>query len=159
MLRRLLVAVLGLSLFGLASAANAQVEVPLGEEVALKIIKDIDSIDVRSKPGRYSGIRVYALEGSAVDISKIDIVYSDGKTFTEDRGKLIQLNPTSPRTKVIGPQAGEQFIDKIVLYYKTAPGEDRRARVRVTGRVIGEVLWLTAAQVARPKSHAGKMRK
>ena len=137
MLRRLFVGVLALFAFAAVSTANAQdVEVTLGEETALKIIPDKDTIDTVKIPGRYRGIRVYALEGSSVDIAKIDIVYSDGFVFTEDRGKLIQLNPTDVRTRVIGPNAGrggERFIDRIVLYYKTAAGEPKRARVRVTG--------------------------
>ena len=139
MLRRLLVGVLALFAFGTVTAANAQqgdVEVTLGEEVALKIIQDKDTIDTRKAPGRYRGIRVYALDGSSVDISKIDIVYSDGTKFTEDRGRLIQLTPRDVRTRVIGPKGGAEparFIDQVVLYYKTAPGETRRARVRVTG--------------------------
>lgn len=134
MLRRLLVGVLALFAFGAVTAVNAQqVEVTLGEETALKIIPDKDTIDARKIPGRFSGIRVYALEGSSVDISTIDIIYSDGSKFTEDRGRLIQLNPREPRTRVIGPQQGEKFIDQIVLHYKTAAGEPKRARVRVTG--------------------------
>ena len=93
MLRRLFVGVLALFAFAAVSTANAQdVEVTLGEETALKIIPDKDTIDTVKIPGRYRGIRVYALEGSSVDIAKIDIVYSDGFVFTEDRGKLIQLN-------------------------------------------------------------------
>ena len=148
MLRRLLVGILALFAFGTVTAASAQdVEVTLGEEVALKILPDKDTIDTRKIPGRFRGIRVYALEGSSVDIAKIDVVFSDGTKFTEDRGKLIQLNPTDVRTRVIGPQAGEKFIDQVVLYYKTAPGEQKRARVRVTG-----VTSAAGARAPRPSA-------
>jgi hypothetical protein len=139
MLRRLWIAVLGASALGLVTAANAQrgeVEVPLGEATALRIIKDVDTIDVTKTPGRFRGIRVYALEGTAVDIHKIDIFFSDGTVFTEDRGKPIRLDETDKRTRFIGPsgdRAGERFIDKIVMYYKTAPGESTRAHVRING--------------------------
>lgn len=139
MLRRLWIAVLGASALGLVTAANAQrgeVEVPLGEATALRIIKDVDTIDVTKTPGRFRGIRVYALEGTAVDIHKIDIVFSDGYVFTEDRGKPIRLDESDKRTRFIGPtgdRAGERFIDKIVMHYKTAPGESTRAHVRING--------------------------
>lgn len=139
MLRRLWIAVLGASALGLVTAANAQrgeVEVPLGEATALRIIKDVDTIDVSKTRGRFRGIRVYALDGSAVDIQKIDIVFSDGFIFTEDRGQPIRLDRQDIRTRFIGPsgdRAGERFIDKIVMYYKTAPGEPARAHVRING--------------------------
>ncbi|MFM9940339.1 MAG: DUF2541 domain-containing protein [Hyphomicrobiaceae bacterium] len=146
MLRRLLVGVLALFAFGTVTAASAQdVEVTLGEEVALKIIPDKDTIDARKIPGRFRGIRVYALDGSSVDIATIDIIYNDGTKFTENRGRLIQLNPTDVRTRIIGPQTGEKFIDQIVLVYKTAPGETKRARVRVTG-----VTSAAGARTVRP---------
>jgi hypothetical protein len=139
MLRRLLITALGVLAFGPGPAAMAQggdVEVPLAQATALRIIKDVDTIDVSKTPGRFSGIRVYALDGAAVDIFKIDIVFSDGYVFTEDRGRPIHLDQTDKRTRIIGPsgdKAGERFIDKIVMYYKTAPSEGSRAQVRITG--------------------------
>ncbi len=135
MLRRLLVGALALVAFG-ASAAHAQVEVTLGEEAVLKIIPDVDRIDTTKIPGRFRAIRVYALDGTAVDISKIDIIYEDGSKFTEDRGRLIRLDQKDVRTRFIGPNGGsgpEKFIDQIVMHYKTAPGQQQRARIRVTG--------------------------
>lgn len=134
MLRRLFVGVLALFAFG--APANAQVEVTLAEEAALKVIPDIDRVDTTKIPGRFRGIRVYALEGSAVDISKIDVKYSDGSTFVEDRGRLIRLDQKDRFTRVMGPNGGNgpgKFIDQIVLHYKTAPGNPGRARVRVVG--------------------------
>lgn len=119
-----------------ATAALAQVEVTFAEEKARRIIRDVDRIDTRSIPGKFSGIRVYALDGSAVDISKIDVRYSDGSTFTEDRGRPIRLDDRDVRTRIMGPNNGngpEKFIDEIVMYYKTAPGESRQAAVRVVG--------------------------
>jgi hypothetical protein len=119
-----------------ATGAYAQVEVTLAEEKVRKIIREVDHIDTKSIPGKFSGIRVYALEGSAVDITKIDVRYSDGTTFTEDRGKLIRLDTRDVRTRVIGPNNGngpEKFIDEIVMYYKTAPGEPHQAAVRIVG--------------------------
>ncbi len=135
MLRRLFVGVLALFAIG-ATAANAQVEVTLAEEAVLKIIPDVDKVDTTKIPGRFRGIRIYALEGSAVDISKIDIIYSDGSKFTEDRGRLIRLDQKDIKTRVMGPENGvgaEKFIDQVVMHYKTAPGEARRARIRLVG--------------------------
>ena len=135
MLRRLLVGALALFAFG-ATAAHAQVEVTLAEETVLKIIPDVDKVDTTRIPGRFRGIRVYALDGSAVDISKIDVFYSDGSKFTEDRGRLIRLDQVDTKTRVMGPENGlgqEKFIDQVVMHYKTAPGESRRARVRLVG--------------------------
>jgi len=134
MLSRLLVGVLALFAFG--ATASAQVEVTLSEETVLKIIPDVDRIDTKTVPGRFRGIRVYVLDGTAVDINKIDIVYSDGSKFTEDRGRLIRLDQKDVRTRVIGPNNGtgpHKFIDQIVMYYKTAPGQQTRARVRIVG--------------------------
>ena len=136
MFGRLFALALAFAAVGYTSAAQAQVEVTLAEEKARKIIKDIDKIDTRNIPGKFRGIRVYALDGSAVDIAKIDVRYSDGSTFTEDRGRPIRLDQTDVRTRTLGPDNGngpEKFIDEIVLYYKTAPGESRQAAVRVVG--------------------------
>ena len=135
MLRRLFVGVLALFAFG-ATAANAQVEVTLAEEAVLRIIPDVDRVDATKIPGRYRGIRVYALEGTAVDISKIDVIYSDGSKYTEDRGRLIRLDQKDTKTRIMGPENGlgpEKFIDQVILHYKTAPGESRRARIRLVG--------------------------
>lgn len=135
MLRRLFFGALALVAFG-ANVANAQVEVTLAEEAVLKVIPDVDRIDTTRIPGRFRGIRVYALDGTAVDIAKIDVIYSDGSKFTEDRGRPIRLDERDKRTRLMGPDDGtgpEKFIDQIIMYYKTAPGETQRARVRVTG--------------------------
>ncbi|MGE0701389.1 MAG: DUF2541 domain-containing protein [Hyphomicrobiaceae bacterium] len=153
MFGRLLALALALVAMVPATAALAQVEVTLAEEKARRIIRDIDRIDVRSIPGKFSGIRVYALDGSAVDISKIDVRYSDGSTFTEDRGRLIQLNERDVRTRVMGPNDGrgpEKFIDEIVMHYKTAPGEPRQAAVRIVG-----VTSSSGARASRPSSGGG----
>ena len=135
-----------------ATAASAQVEVTLAEETVLKIIPDIDKIDTSKIPGRFRGIRVYALDGTAVDISKIDVIYSDGSKFTEDRGRLIRLDKVDVRTRTMGPNNGNgpaKHIDQIVMHYKTAPGQQQRARVRITG-VAGN------AQEARDPRPAGR---
>ena len=129
---------LALALFAMAPATNAwaQVEVTLAESKARRIIRDVDRIDVRTVTGKFSGIRVYVLDGSSVDISKIDVHYSDGTTFTEDRGRLIHLDQVDKRTRVMGPDDGrgpEKFIDEIVMHYKTSPGEPHQAAVRVVG--------------------------
>ena len=133
---RLLALALALVAIVPATAALAQVEITLAEEKVRRIIREVDRIDVRSVPGKFRGIRVYALEGSAVDIQKIDVRYSDGSVFTEDRGRPIRLDTRDVRTRLMGPDDGngpEKFIDEIVMYYKTAPGESRQAAVRVVG--------------------------
>jgi len=145
---------LALALFAIApvTGALAQTEVTFAESKARRIIRDVDRIDVRSVPGKFSGIRVYVLDGSAVDITKIDVHYADGTTFTEDRGKLIRLDDVDTRTRVMGPKDGrgpEKFIDEIILYYKTAPGEPHQAAVRVAG-----VSTKSGARAIRPASLA-----
>ena len=133
---RLFALALALVAMGPATAALAQVEVTFAEEKARRIIRDVDRIDTRSIPGKFSGIRVYALDGSAVDITKIDVKYSDGSVFTEDRGRPIRLDERDVRTRIMGPNNGngpEKFIDEIAMYYKTAPGEARQAAVRIVG--------------------------
>ncbi|MFV0299217.1 MAG: DUF2541 domain-containing protein [Hyphomicrobiaceae bacterium] len=146
---RLLAFSLVLFAFGQTAAATAQVEVTLAEEKAGRVIPDVDRIDVRAIPGKFSGIRVYALDGSAVDITTIDIEYADGSKFTEDRGRLIRLNTRDVRTRVMGPDNGrgpEKFIDSIVMHYKAAPGQPRAARVRVTG-----ITSRSGAKAIRPR--------
>jgi len=129
---------LALALFALtpATTAVAQVEVTLGEDKARRIIRDVDRVDVRGITGKFRGIRVYSIDGTAVDITKIDVRYSDGTVFTEDRGRPIRLDDKDVRTRIMGPNSGngpEKFIDEIVMYYKTAPGESKQAQVRITG--------------------------
>ncbi len=136
MFGRLLAFALAVFAFGQTTAAIAQVEVTLAEEKARRVIPDIDRIDVRSIPGKFRGIRVYALDGTAVDIRKIDVEYSDGSVFTEDRGRPIRLDTRDIRTRIMGPDDGrgpEKFIDRIIMHYKAAPGETQQARVRVVG--------------------------
>jgi hypothetical protein len=132
-----------------ATAALAQVEVTLGEEKARRVISDVDRLDVRGIRGKFRGIRVYALDRAAVDIAKIDVLYSDGSTFTEDRGRPIRLDERDVRTRILGPRGGngpEKFIDEIVLYYKTAPGEPRQAPIRVVG-----ITSKSGARAVRPR--------
>ena len=136
-----------------AAAAVAQVEVTFAEEKVRRIIREVDRIDTKSIPGKFSGIRVYALDGSAVDITKIDVHYADGTTFTEDRGRPIRLDTRDVRTRVMGPNDGrgaEKFIDQIVIYYKTAPGEPQQAAVRIVG-----VTSNSGARAIRPSVVAG----
>jgi hypothetical protein len=133
---RLLAFALALIAMAPATHAFAEVEVTFAESKARRIIRDVDRIDVRSVPGKFSGIRVYVLDDSAVDISKIDVHYADGTTFTEDRGRLIHLDQVDKRTRVMGPDDGrgrERFIDEIVMHYKTSPGEPHQAAVRIVG--------------------------
>ncbi len=130
------------------NAAMAQVEVTFAEEKVRRIIREIDRIDVRNIPGKFRGIRVYALDGSAVDIATIDVKYSDGTTFTEDRGRMIRLDERDVRTRIMGPNDGngpEKFIDEIVIKYKTAPGESKQAAVRLVG-----VTSSSGARAVRP---------
>jgi hypothetical protein len=149
MLRRLLLGALALFAFGSVSAAVAQVEVPFAEEKVRRLLPETDRINTTQIPGRYRGIKVYALEGTRVIISTIDILYSDGSKFTEDRGRVIELNARDKATRVIGPGNGagpEKFVDEIVLHYKTPLGEKEQARVRIVG--------VTSSQGARAQRPA-----
>ncbi len=149
---RLLALALALVAMVPATAALAQVEVTLGEEKARRVLSEVDRLDARGIPGKFRGIRVYALDGTAVDIAKIDVLYSDGTKFTEDRGRPIRLDERDVRTRILGPRDGngpEKFIDEIVLYYKTAPGEARQAPIRVVG-----VTSKSGARAIRPPSSA-----
>ncbi|MEZ5849999.1 MAG: DUF2541 domain-containing protein [Hyphomicrobiaceae bacterium] len=148
-----MIGALALFAFGATSAANAQVEVTLAEETVGKILPDIDRIDTRSIPGRFSGIRVYSLDGSVVDIRKIDIKYADGSVFTEDRGRNIRLDAVDVRTRPIGPSNGvgrEKFIDQIVMHYKAPIGQGQKARVRIVG-----LTSRSGARAVRPNGGSG----
>ncbi len=135
-----------------ATVALAQVETTLGEEKARRVFSEVDRLDTRGIPGKFRGIRVYALDGAAIDIAKIDVLYSDGSRFTEDRGRPIRLDRRDVRTRILGPNDGngpEKFIDEIVLYYKTAPGEARQAPIRVVG-----ITSKSGARAVRPSRSA-----
>jgi hypothetical protein len=154
MVGRLLALALAFLAMAPATTAIAQVEVTLAEEKVRKAIREVDRIDVRSVPGKFSGIRVYALDGTAVDITKIDVKYSDGSVFTEDRGRPIRLDQRDVRTRLLGPRDGngpEKFIDEVVMYYKTARGEPIQARVRIVG-----VTSRSGAKAYRSAGLAGK---
>jgi hypothetical protein len=105
--------------------------VTLGErDVDLTLEKD--RIDVRRARGRFQGIRLYA-ERNAIEISKVQITYSNGQVHNEER--RINLLP-GERTRPIDLRSEERFIDHIDLFYRTNPnatGNRRHAVIRVVG--------------------------
>lgn len=153
MLGRLIAVAVALFAWGQASVASAQVEVTLAEEKVRRIIPEVDRIDVTGIPGKFRGLRVYVLDGGAVDIRKIEVRYADGSTFVEDRGRNIHLDTVDIRTRIMGPDDGngpEKYIDQIVMHYKTSPGEPQQARVRIAG-----ITSRSGSQAVRPAGGSG----
>lgn len=116
-------------LAGPVSAQDAK-EVLLGtREVDLSLEKD--RVDVTRAKGRFNGVRLYARR-NAIEISKVSVVYSDGRVHNEDR--RINLLP-GERTRLINP-GSDRFIDHVDLFYKTktgVTGSDRMAVIDVVG--------------------------
>lgn len=121
MLRRLVLAGLALLAAGAVSVAQAQNLVGIATET-LDLSKDGSvSIDVSKAPGAFRGIRVKNATGkkSLIDVSRVQIVYSDGSVHNEDR--QIDMN-NGERSREIAPNTKDKFIDKVNVSWKKSTG-------------------------------------
>ena len=136
MLRKFVQVALAMLALGLVSPASAEtIEALFWEDKSSRAISEPDEIDTTDIVGRFRGVRVYALDGTSVEIAKVEINYADGSKHIEDRGSPTKLNTFNSRTRVIGPENGygpEKFIDEVVVHYQ-ATGEKQHARLRIVG--------------------------
>jgi hypothetical protein len=127
MFRRLVLAGLALLAAGAVSVAQAQDLVGIATET-LDLSKDGSaSIDVSKAPGAFRGIRVKNQGKSVIDVSRVQVVFSDGSVHNEDR--QIDMKK-GERSREIATSSTDRFIDKVNVTWKATKGE---GKVQVLG--------------------------
>ncbi|MEQ1714618.1 MAG: DUF2541 domain-containing protein [Hyphomicrobium sp.] len=133
MFRRLVVALCAIMATGaLLSAEAHRLRRGGGENLVVISEQDIDlsldrySIDVSKAKGAYRGIRVRAKQGY-FDLSRVQVVYSDGSVHNEDR--QIDMNQ-GERSRPINPTGDSRFVDQVNI--TQTPGRGR-GRLQVLG--------------------------
>jgi len=104
-----------------------------GDRLILISESDVDlsldryTIDVRQAKGAYKGIRIKNAMGKLFDVRRVQIVYSDGSVWNEDR----QIDMYwGERSRPINQTYDSKFIDQIVI--EQAPGYGR-GRLQIIG--------------------------
>jgi CBS domain-containing protein len=104
-----------------------------GDQLILIAESDVDlsldryTIDVRQAKGGYKGIRIKNAMGKLFDVRKVQIVYSDGSVWNEDR----QIDMYwGERSRPINPTYDSKFIDQIKI--EQVPGYGR-GRLQIIG--------------------------
>ncbi|HML27911.1 MAG TPA: DUF2541 family protein [Hyphomicrobium sp.] len=104
-----------------------------GDQLILIAETDVDlsldryTIDVRQAKGAYKGIRIKNAMGKLFDVRRVQIVYSDGSVWNEDR----QIDMYwGERSRPINPTYEGKFIDQIKI--EQAPGYGR-GRLQIIG--------------------------
>jgi CBS domain-containing protein len=141
MLRRLVLGLCAVLAMGAMTAADAQYwrhhrhhyHYRHGDQLILISEQDVDlsldryTIDVRQAKGAYKGIRVKNAMGKLFDIRRVQIVYSDGSVWNEDR----QIDMYwGERSRPINPTYDSKFIDQINI--EQSPGYGR-GRLQIIG--------------------------
>jgi CBS domain-containing protein len=104
-----------------------------GDQLILVAETDVDlsldryTIDVRQAKGAYKGIRIKNAMGKLFDVRRVQIVYSDGSVWSEDR----QIDMYwGERSRPINPTYENKFIDQIKI--EQVPGYGR-GRLQIIG--------------------------
>ncbi|WP_045834866.1 DUF2541 family protein [Hyphomicrobium sp. 99] len=104
-----------------------------GDQLILIAETDVDlaldkyTIDVRQAKGAYKGIRIKNAMGKLFDVQRVQIVYSDGSVWNEDR----QIDMYwGERSRPINQTYDSKFIDQIVI--EQTPGYGR-GRLQIIG--------------------------
>ncbi|MFT3732485.1 MAG: DUF2541 family protein [Hyphomicrobium sp.] len=104
-----------------------------GDQLILIAETDVDlsldryTIDVRQAKGAYKGIRIKNAMGRLFDVRRVQIVYSDGSVWNEDR----QIDMYwGERSRPINPTYENKFIDQITIEQVPNPG---RGRLQIIG--------------------------
>ncbi|MFM7085283.1 MAG: hypothetical protein ACKOW3_09845 [Hyphomicrobium sp.] len=92
------------------------------------------AIDIRKAKGAFRSVRIRNEGGNVVDLTQIQILYSDGTVHSEDRPITIQKGE---RTKKIADTPIDKFIDKITLSWKASIGQ---TKIQVIGYQTAEGL-------------------
>lgn len=138
MFRRLVVALVAILVTGVFVSAEARRHRYhggdySGDQLIVISEQDIDlnldkySIDVSKAKGAYKGIRVRNAQGRLFDLSRVQVVYSDGSVHNEDR----QIDMyQGERSRVINPTGDSRFVDQVNIVQTPGPG---RGRLQVLG--------------------------
>jgi hypothetical protein len=119
MFRRILLAGLAIMAAGILSVAQAQDLVGIASE-SIDTSKDgTASIDVSKAPGGFRAIRVKNKGSSAIDLQRVQIVFSDGSVHNEDR--QIDMRK-GERSREIATSGADKFIDKVNVTWKASQG-------------------------------------
>ncbi|MET0407817.1 MAG: DUF2541 domain-containing protein [Hyphomicrobium sp.] len=104
-----------------------------GDQLILIAETDVDlsldryTIDVRQAKGAYKGIRIKNAMGKLFDVRRVQIVYSDGTVWNEDR----QIDMYwGERSRPINPTYESRFIDQITIEQEPGYG---RGRLQIIG--------------------------
>lgn len=136
MFRRLILGLCAVLAMGMLSTADArrwhrhhhhynQLIVIAESDVDLSL--DNYTIDVRQAKGAYKGIRIKNSMGKLFDIRRVQIVYSDGSVWSEDR----QIDMYwGERSRPINPTHESRFIDQIKISQEPGYG---RGRLQIIG--------------------------
>jgi hypothetical protein len=127
MFRRLVMAGLALVAAGVVSVAQAQDLVGIATETIDANSDGSAAIDVSRAPGAFRGIRVKNRGSNLLDLTRVQIVYSDGSVHNEDR----QIDMRSgERSREIAPSSTDKFIDKVNVSWRASSG---RGTLQVLG--------------------------
>lgn len=127
MFRRLVMAGLALVAAGAISVAQAQDLVGIATETIDASSDGSASIDVSRAPGAFRGIRVKNRGSNLIDLTRVQIVYSDGSVHNEDR--QIDMR-RGERSREIAPSSTDKFIDKVNVSWRASSG---RGTLQVLG--------------------------
>ncbi len=134
MFRRLVVALCVIIATGVFVSAEARKKKRYyGDQLVVISEQDIDlsldryTIDVSKAKGGYKGIRVRNADGRLFDLSRVQVVYSDGTVHNEDR----QIDMyRGERSRPIDEQSYPRFIDQVNIVQEPGSG---RGRLQVLG--------------------------
>lgn len=134
MFRRLVVALSVILATGVFASAEARKKrYYSGDQLVVISEQDIDlsldkyTIDVSKAKGGYKGIRVRNAQGRLFDLSRVQVVYSDGSVHNEDR----QIDMwQGERSRLINPTGDSRFVDQVNIVQTPGTG---RGRLQVLG--------------------------
>lgn len=134
MFRRLVVALSVMMATGVFASAEARRQRSYsGDQLVVISEQDIDlgldkyTIDISKAKGAYKAIRVRNAQGRLFDLSRVQVVYSDGSVHNEDR----QIDMwQGERSRLINPTSDSRFVDQINI--TQTPGNGR-GRLQVLG--------------------------
>jgi hypothetical protein len=127
MFGRLVMAGLALVAAGAVSVAQAQDLVGIATETIDVSSSGSASIDVSKAPGAFRGIRVKNRGSNLIDLTRVQIVYSDGSVHNEDR--QIDMK-RGERSREIAASATDKFIDTVNITWRASSG---RGTLQVLG--------------------------
>lgn len=127
MFGRLVMAGLALVAAGAVSVAQAQDLVGIATETIDVSSSGSASIDVSKAPGAFRGIRVKNRGSNLIDLTRVQIVYSDGSVHNEDRQIDMKRGERSREIAALGT---DKFIDTINITWRASSG---RGTLQVLG--------------------------